>query len=68
MAARLLGLGPEVIRKGDIIYILFGAKVPYILRKVADRSYKVVGDIYVFGLIYNELLKSKDSVKTFKLI
>ncbi|ETN39900.1 uncharacterized protein HMPREF1541_06126 [Cyphellophora europaea CBS 101466] len=42
----LLGVGPRVLRKGDICCILYGGSVPYILRRVGDR-YRLVGEAYI---------------------
>lgn len=51
----LLGLGPCVLRKGDLCCILFGAVVPFILRQVGSR-YRVVGEAYIHGIMHGEAM------------
>lgn len=48
-----IGLGPRALREGDQIWILFGSKVPYVLR-VKGQQYQVVGECYVHGLMNGE--------------
>ncbi|KAJ3548806.1 hypothetical protein NM208_g819 [Fusarium decemcellulare] len=50
-----MGLGPRVAQPGDIVAILFGGKVPYILRPVDDH-YLFVGECYVHGIMQGELV------------
>ncbi|KAM5344545.1 hypothetical protein ACJ41O_013080 [Fusarium nematophilum] len=52
---RWMGLGPSVTQPGDVVAILFGGKVPYILRPVDDH-YLFVGECYVHGIMYGELV------------
>ena len=47
------GLGPRVLRKDDLCCILFGARVPFILRKV-KKHYLLVGECYVHGIMRGE--------------
>lgn len=50
-----LGLGPGVLKKGDICCILFGAPVPFILRRLGEH-YKLVGEAYVQGIMKGEAM------------
>lgn len=57
-----LGLGPATARPGDHVYIVQGAKTPFVLRETASeatgttsRMLNVVGEAYVDGLMYGEL-------------
>ena len=50
------GLGPVVMRPGDIVCVLFGAQVPLILRR-KDSRYRLVGESYVHGIMYGEAIK-----------
>lgn len=63
-----VGLGPEGVNKGDLICILFGGKLPLILRSAekdpekhaeyGDRLlYKIVGDSYIHGLVHGEAME-----------
>lgn len=44
------GIGPEAMAEGDRVVILFGSRVPFVLRAVGPR-YKLVGECYVAGLM-----------------
>ncbi|PMD42213.1 HET-domain-containing protein [Hyaloscypha variabilis F] len=57
-----IGRGPIPIRQGDLVFILFGAKTPFILRK--DQSmklYRLVGEAYVHGIMGGTAAQSKES-------
>lgn len=51
------GLGPRIMKPGDLCCVLFDADVPFILRKVdgAER-YKLVGEAYIHGLMDGEAM------------
>ncbi|KAF9893477.1 hypothetical protein FE257_010789 [Aspergillus nanangensis] len=49
-----IGLAPPGAQKGDQVVLLEGGRVPYLLRKVDDESYKLVGECYVHGIMYGE--------------
>jgi hypothetical protein len=49
----MLGLGPRLLREGDLCCILFGATIPFILRPLGQQ-YRLVGEAYVHPLIYGE--------------
>lgn len=55
-----MGLATGEVRKGDMVFILDGGEVPYILRSKEEKSTKVgkllfVGESYVHGLMRGEL-------------
>ncbi|PVH79089.1 HET-domain-containing protein [Cadophora sp. DSE1049] len=47
------GLGPEILKKGDLCCVLFGACVPIVLRPT-EEGYKLVGEAYVQGVMKGE--------------
>ena len=49
-----LGNGPRSIRPGDQVWILAGAKIPFILRPQENGKYVLVGDSYVHGIMHGE--------------
>jgi hypothetical protein len=51
-----IGLAPQHTLPGDKVVILWNAGSPYILRPVEDRSFKLVGEAYIHGLMYGEAL------------
>jgi hypothetical protein len=52
-----MGIGPGTMRKGDLVCVLFGGCVPYILRPTdTDNMYKFVGESYVHGIMKGEVV------------
>jgi hypothetical protein len=51
----MLGLGPRILKKGDLCCILFGAPVPFILRRDGEQ-YRLVGEAYVHGVMKGEAI------------
>jgi hypothetical protein len=45
---------PDHAKVGDIICILYGSQVPYVLRKQGDETYKVIGECYVHGMMHGK--------------
>ncbi len=52
-----LGNGPVAQEIGDQVWILAGAKVPFILRPLNSGRWKVIGDVYVHGLMQGEAME-----------
>lgn len=52
----LLGTGPRSIREGDEVWILAGANVPFVLRRVEsdNNRHTLVGEAYVHGLMHGD--------------
>ncbi|KAF7514678.1 hypothetical protein G7054_g15106 [Neopestalotiopsis clavispora] len=48
-------LGPAVMREDDIVCILFGGTMPFVLRSTGS-SYQLVGECYCHGLMDNEII------------
>lgn len=61
----MLGLGPSVLREGDLCCIIFGASVPFILRPVGSR-YRLVGEAYVHGVMYGEAMAERILAEKFQ--
>jgi hypothetical protein len=57
-----IGLAPKHTLPGDKVVILWNAGSPYVLRFVGDRSFKLVGEAYVHGLMYGEALAGRQGV------
>lgn len=49
-------LGPAAMEPGDVICVLFGAKVPFCLRAVGGEFYLLVGECYVHGMMKGEAM------------
>ncbi|KAF2185843.1 hypothetical protein K469DRAFT_518658, partial [Zopfia rhizophila CBS 207.26] len=52
-----MGVGPSVAREGDLICVLFGGEVPYILRSIENGHYKMIGQCYTHGIMDGEVIR-----------
>jgi Heterokaryon incompatibility protein (HET) len=50
-----VGRGPPATKVGDVVCVLFGGRVPYIIRPRGDH-YQFVGECYVYGLMNGEVI------------
>ncbi|KAK7530916.1 heterokaryon incompatibility protein-domain-containing protein [Phyllosticta citribraziliensis] len=57
-ARGMLGLGPVELREGDVVWVLWGADVPFVLRRegggAGEGRWSVVGEAYVHGIMDGE--------------
>jgi hypothetical protein len=51
-----LGIGPATSNDGDVCCVLFGATVPFILKR-HDSQYLLVGECYIHDIMRGEVLK-----------
>ena len=50
-----VGWGPYDVQSGDMVCVLYGANVPFILRPAAKQgTYILVGEAYIHGIMYGE--------------
>ena len=62
------GLGPQCMRPGDIVVVLYGGNTPYILRPKGD-SYLFLGQAYIHTIMHGEVLDDPSAKEqTFCLI
>ncbi|KAF2653328.1 HET-domain-containing protein [Lophiostoma macrostomum CBS 122681] len=61
----LFGLGPSSLQTGDIVAVIYGARVPIILHPTEDRSWRVLGDSYVHGIMNGEIVRETDTERTY---
>lgn len=54
-----IGIGPPSLERGDGVFVLRGGRVPFILRKVKGNEFRVVGECYVHGVMYGEMLEAR---------
>ena len=57
----LLGLGPRSLQTGDHVFVLLGARVPFVLRPIqlvggSRNRYEMVGEAYIHGIMQGEAL------------
>ncbi|KAH7388923.1 heterokaryon incompatibility protein-domain-containing protein [Cadophora sp. MPI-SDFR-AT-0126] len=62
-----LGWGPDQVREGDVICILHGAMVPFVLRSVGQDRFEIIGDAYVHGIMDGEAM-SLDGVEDMSIV
>ncbi|KAH8587866.1 heterokaryon incompatibility protein-domain-containing protein [Bisporella sp. PMI_857] len=60
-----VGLAPKHAEEGDVIVIFPGARFPYVLRRCDDGKYVLVGETFVYGIMYGELVTEGREMKEF---
>ena len=61
-----IGLGPRSMRPGDVVCILSGGRVPYIVR-AEGSEFRLVGEAYVHGLMEGQAVKNGAEMQEFVL-
>jgi hypothetical protein len=62
-----VGLAPKHVEEGDVIVIFPGARFPYVLRRCDDGTYVLVGETFVHGIMYGELVTEDREMEEFVL-
>ena len=57
-AERYMGLAPEATRSGDLVCVIFGCQLPFIVREDAGQ-HLLVGECYAQGLMGGESMDVK---------
>lgn len=57
-----LGLGPASVRPGDRIAVFCGAEMPHIVRELEDKHARLVGEVYMHGMMDGEASKNGSTV------
>jgi len=45
-----VGTVPEMAQVGDLLCLIHGARIPYVLRRRADGNFTYIGEAYVYGM------------------
>ncbi|KAH9868810.1 hypothetical protein J1614_007884 [Plenodomus biglobosus] len=53
-----LGLGPRLTRKGDQVWLILGANMPFILRELSAGIFKILGPVYLHGAMRGEMAET----------
>jgi hypothetical protein len=53
----MLGTGPREAQPGDVIVLVEGVNVPYLLRRVRDGKFELVGETYIHDLEVEQILE-----------
>lgn len=59
--AGYLGLGPEEAQPADLLVVLPGADVPFVLRSADGDEHSVIGECYLHGFMDGEAVEGKES-------
>jgi hypothetical protein len=64
-----LGLGGRETRKGDVVCIIRGGNVPFLLRNMSDRFQEFVSDAYIHGVMDGSFVRDarKEDLKEFRI-
>lgn len=65
---RYLGLGPANTKVGDVVVVLYGGRVPFILRPTTNHKYNLVGYAYVSGIMDGEAVSVFNEPQTFQIV
>lgn len=55
-----IGLAPYGTIEGDLVYIVIGSSVPFVVRPDADGVFTLIGEAYVQGIMQGEALQMDD--------
>jgi Heterokaryon incompatibility protein (HET) len=62
-----VGLAPSLAEVGDVIVIIYGAIVPFIIRDLGNGQFEFVGEAYVHGIMDGEYVEKGPPTETFIL-
>lgn len=60
--ARRFGISHNTLKIGDVVWLLAGAKTPFVLRPRQDGTYELIGEAYVDGMMFGELWPEDEDV------
>ncbi|PMD51571.1 uncharacterized protein K444DRAFT_545582 [Hyaloscypha bicolor E] len=58
-SAGRMGVGPQITKPGDLLCVLLGSYVAFILRSCGDNFYKLIGDCDVHGIMDGEIIETE---------
>lgn len=61
-ARGMIGVGPEAMEPGDVICILYGADVPFVLRQDGD-AYLLIGECFISELMHGDFVHQHPELK-----
>lgn len=64
-----LGIGSARIKPGDIVVVLQGAEVPFVIREDCSKcdAYNLISEAYVHGIMYGELMNGGPEAREFQI-
>lgn len=67
-ADAIIGTGPEGLQAGDIVCVLYGGDVPFILHPDGQGQYTLIGECYISGIMQGEALDMGLEEREFLLV
>ena len=62
-----LGVGPPILQKGDRVVILLGGSMPFAIRPTHQGRYRLIGEVYVLGIMHGEFMTEDRLIEDFLL-
>jgi hypothetical protein len=65
----LMGLGPAEMQPEQVVVVLLGGRVPFVLCRQEEDRYQLVGECYTHGFMKGEAMQvDEDAMDVFYLI
>lgn len=55
-----MGLGPRSMQPADEVFVFSGGDVPFILRQSGSGEHRLIGEVFVHGIMNGEVLEDTD--------
>ena len=62
-----IGVGPKQLQSEDLICVLLGADVPFVLHEGPPQCYQLIDECYVHGMMDGEVMEGNPSLEEFIL-
>lgn len=66
-----IGLGPDYVQEGDMVVILHGGEIPFVLRPVKDGRpghYELLGETWMYGMMEGQFMWTNPPTEEFTLV
>lgn len=63
----LLGMGSSTLHEGDKIVIFLGGGMPFAVRHIRGDTYRLLGEVYVLGIMHGEFLAKMNVIQKYLL-
>jgi hypothetical protein len=58
-----IGIGPKALQVGDLLCVLSGGRVPFVLRR-KDDIFQLIGECYVYGIMSGQAVESMEGSRS----
>jgi hypothetical protein len=66
--SHFLCIGADSVKKGDLVVVFLGSRVPCVIREVECGAFQLVGEAYVHRIMKGELMKTKPAMRDFLIV